>query len=106
MGVGAILSQHGRLMAYFSAKLSGSRVRYNTYDVEFYVVVQAVRHWHHYLFHREFVIYTDHDALKHLYSQNKISVRHASWITYLQQFTFVVKHKAGVTNRVTDSLSR
>ena len=87
-------------MAYFSEKLSGSRVRYNTYDVELYAVVQAVRHWRHYLFHREFVLYIDHDALKHLHSQDKVSAGHASWSTYLQQFTFVVKHKVGVTNWV------
>ena len=84
MGIGAVLSQHGRLVAYFSKKLTSSRVRCNTYDVEFYAVIQAVRHWHHYLFHREFILYTNHDALKHLHSQDKVSVRHASWIAYLQ----------------------
>ena len=65
-----------------------------------------VRNWFHYLFHREFILYTDHDALKHLHSQNKVLARHASWIAYLQQFTFVVKHNTGVTNRVADALSR
>ena len=69
-------------------------MRYNTYDVEFYAVVQAGWHWRHYLFHREFILYIDHDALKHLHSQDKVSARHASWIAYLQHFTFVVKHKA------------
>ena len=39
VGIGAILSQHGRPVAYFSEKLSGSRVRCSTYDVEFYAVV-------------------------------------------------------------------
>ena len=37
-----VLSQHGRPVAYFSEKLSGSRAQYSTYDVEFYAVVQAV----------------------------------------------------------------
>jgi len=37
---------------------------------------------------------------------DKISSRHASWATYLQQFTFVIKHKAGTQNRVADALSR
>ena len=69
-------------------------------------MVQAVRHWQHYLFHREFILYTDHDAMKHLHSHDKGLARHVSWSAYLQQFTFVVKHKAGVANRVVDALSR
>lgn len=65
-----------------------------------------MKHWRHYLFHQEFILYTDHDALKHLGSQDKISARHASWIAYLQQFTFVIKHQSGKTNKVADALSR
>ena len=56
VGIGAVLSQHGKPLAYFSETLSGSRVRYNTYDVEFYAVLQVVQHWHHYLFHRESIL--------------------------------------------------
>ena len=105
-GTGAVLSQHGKPIAFFSEKIAGSRGRYSTYDVELYAVVQAVKHWRHYLFHREFVLFTDHDALKHMGSQEKVSARHASWFAYLQQFTFVIKHKAGVLNKVADALSR
>lgn len=104
IGIGAVLSQSGRPVAYFSEKLSGAKLCFSTYDIEFYAIVQA-KLWRHYLFQREFVLYTDHDSLKHLGSQEKISHRHASWISYLQQFTFVIKHKAGVSNRVADALS-
>ncbi|CAA7031690.1 unnamed protein product [Microthlaspi erraticum] len=106
LGIGAVLSQHGRPVAFFSEKIAGSRARYSTYDVEFYAIIQAIKHWRHYLFHQEFILYTDHDALKHLGSQEKISARHASWIAYLQQFTFVIKHQSGRTNKVADALSR
>lgn len=106
LGIGAVLSQQGRPVAFFSEKIAGSRARYSTYDVEFYAIVQAIKHWRHYLFHQEFILYTDHDALKHLGSQEKISARHASWIAYLQQFTFVIKHQSGRTNKVADALSR
>lgn len=105
-GIGAVLSQRNRPIAFFSEKLAGARSRYNTYDVELYAIVQAVKHWRHYLFHKDFVLYTDHDALKHLSSQGKVSSRHASWIAYLQQFTFVIKHTSGASNRVADALSR
>lgn len=74
--------------------------------MKFYAIVQAVKHWRHYLFHKDFVLYTDHDALKHLSSQGKVSSRHASWIAYLQQFTFVIKHTSGASDRVADALSR
>ena len=68
VGIVAVLSQNGRPVAYFNEKLSGSKARYSTYDVEFYAVVQAIGHWRHYIFHREFIHYTDHDALKHLHN--------------------------------------
>lgn len=105
-GIGAIQSQSGKPIAFFSETIAGARQRYSTYDVELYAVVQAVKHWRHYLFHREFVLFTDHDALKHMNSQDKILSRHASWFAYLQQFTFVIKHKAGTLNKVADALSR
>ena len=106
LGIGAVLSQRGRPIAYFSKKLAGARSRYSTYDVEFYAIVQAIKHWRHYLVHREFILFTDHDALRHLDSQAKVSARHASWIAYLQQFTFSIRHQSGKTNRVADALSR
>ncbi|XP_020877200.1 uncharacterized protein LOC110227444 [Arabidopsis lyrata subsp. lyrata] len=106
LGIGAVLSQQGRPVAYYSEKLSGARGRYSTYDVEFYAIVQAIKHWRHYLVHRDFVLFTDHDALRHLDRQAKVSTRHASWIAYLQQFTFSIKHKAGTLNRVANALSR
>lgn len=105
-GIGAVLSQKGRPIAFYSEKLAGSRFRYSTYDIEFYAIVQAIKHWRHYLFHKEFDNYTDHDALKHLSSQGKVSSRHAYWIAYFQQFTFVIKHTSGASNRVADALSR
>ncbi|KAL6531492.1 hypothetical protein OROMI_027855 [Orobanche minor] len=106
VGIGAVLSQGGRPVAFFSEKITGARSRYSTYDVEFYAVVRAVRHWRHYLFQREFILYTDHEALKHLATQDSLSARHAKWSSYLQQFNFVVRHQSGASNRVADALSR
>ena len=106
LGIGAVLSQRGRPVAYYSEKLVGARGRYSTYDIEFYAVVQAIKHWRHYLAHKEFILFTDHVALKYLGTQDKISSRHASWTSYLQHFTFVIKHQSGKLNKVADALSR
>jgi hypothetical protein len=86
--------------------LNDAKLKYSTYDKEFYAVVQALRHWCHYLLPKEFVIYSDHDALRHLNSQKKLNFRHASWVEYLQRYSFALKHKAGIENRAADALSR
>ena len=51
-------------------------------------------------------VQSDHEALKYLNSQQKLSVRHAHWVEYLQSFTFVLKHKARSENRAADALSQ
>ena len=106
VGIGAMLSQGGKPVAFFNEKLSGSRLNYSTYDVEFYALVQSLRHWNSYLAYNDFILYSDHEALKHLNSQDKFSSRHAKWATYVQQFSFTIKHKAGALNRVVDALSQ
>ena len=66
--VGGVLSQDGHPVAYFSEKLNDSRKKYSSYDLEYYAVVQALHHWHHYLIGKEFMLYSDHEALQHLNS--------------------------------------
>jgi hypothetical protein len=105
-GIGGVLSQHGHPIAYFSEKLNEARQRYSTYDLELYALIQSIKHWRHYFIHREFLLFSDHDSLRHLNTQKKLNARHACWVSFLQQFTFVIRHKAGVENTVADALSR
>jgi hypothetical protein len=74
VGIRVVLRQGGKPVAFFSEKLSGSRFNYSTYDVEFYALVQSLRHWNSYLAYSDFILYSDHEALKHLNSQDKIVV--------------------------------
>ncbi|XP_022871711.1 uncharacterized protein LOC111390827 [Olea europaea var. sylvestris] len=106
VGIDGVLSQERRPVAFFSEKLSGSKKNYSTYDLEFYAIVQTLKHWRHYLVQREFILVTNHKALKYINGQHKLSRRHAKWMAYLQEFTFTLKHQAGSLNRVADALSR
>ncbi|XP_071917073.1 uncharacterized protein [Coffea arabica] len=105
-GIGAVLLQEGRPVAYFSEKLNGAALNYSTYDKELMALVRALQTWQHYLRPREFVLHTDHESLKHIKSQDKLSKRHERWITFIDSFTFVIKYKTGKTNVVADALSR
>ena len=66
IGMGAVLMQEKRPIAYFSEKLNGATLNYPTYDKELYALVRQLETWQHYLWPKEFVIHTDHESLKHL----------------------------------------
>ncbi|KAK8916151.1 hypothetical protein KSP39_PZI023352 [Platanthera zijinensis] len=101
VGIGGVLSQRDT-----REKLNEAKQKYSNYDREFYAVVQSLRYWRHYLLPREFVLYSDHQALRYLDSQRKLGHRHAKWVEYLQDFHYVLKHRAGVENKPADALSR
>ncbi|XP_024015845.1 uncharacterized protein LOC112089103 [Eutrema salsugineum] len=77
VGIGAVLMQEKRPIAYFSEKLGGATLNYPTYDKELYALVRALQTWQHYLWPKEFVIHTDHQSLKHLKGQQKLNKREA-----------------------------
>jgi len=64
VGIGAVLTQEGRPIAYFSEKLSDARRKFSTYDKEFYTIIKALEHLRHYLISRELILHFDHEALK------------------------------------------
>ncbi|KAH9658315.1 Endonuclease [Citrus sinensis] len=106
IGIGAVLMQEGRLIAYFSEKLSGAALNYPTYDKEMYALVRALETWQHYLLPKEFVIHTDHESLKHLEGQDKLHKRHTKWVEFIEPFPYVIKYKQGKENVVADALSK
>lgn len=79
IGIGGVLRQEGHPIAIFSEKLNECRQRYSAYDMEFYALIQTLKHWRPYLLHREFVLFTNHDSLKHINSQSQLNARHARW---------------------------
>ncbi|GJX86205.1 RNA-directed DNA polymerase [Tanacetum coccineum] len=106
VGIEGVLSQKGRPVAFFSEKLNETRRKYSTYDKEFYAIIRSLEYWHHYLISKEFILYFDHEALKYINGQHKLKPRHAKWVEFMQSYTFSIKYKAGILNKVADALSR
>jgi hypothetical protein len=73
LGIGGVLLQGGKHVAFYSEKLSGPSMNYSTYDKELYALVRVLHTWQHYLWSREFVIHLDHESLKYLKGQANLN---------------------------------
>ncbi|KAF2311206.1 hypothetical protein GH714_020195 [Hevea brasiliensis] len=67
---------------------------------------EGIKHWHSYLWGREFIVRTDHYTLKYLLEQRHLSATQQHWISKLLGFSFTVEYRAGKSNVVADALSR
>jgi hypothetical protein len=81
-------------------------LNYSTYDKELYALVRVLETCQHYLCPKEFVIYFDHESLKHIRDQEKLNKRHSKWEEFIQTFPYIIKHKKGKDNVIADALSR
>ncbi|MBI0384646.1 Ty3/Gypsy family RNase HI domain-containing protein, partial [Streptomyces albiflaviniger] len=106
IGIGGVLMQNGRPVAYHSEKLDGARLNYPIYDKDLFALVRVLLVWQHYLWPKEFIIHSDHESLKYLKGQAHLNKRHAKWIEFIESFPYVVKYKKGKDNVVADALSR
>ncbi|XP_026450935.1 uncharacterized protein LOC113351089 [Papaver somniferum] len=83
-----------------------TRKKWSTYELELIALVQALKNWHPYVIHGEFVVNTDTQALKFLKTSSKFNRMHDRWLSTINQYTFSIKHQSGKLNQVADALSR
>ena len=74
-GLGAVLMQGGRVVAYASRQLKPHERRYPTHDLELAAIVFALKMWRHYLLEERFELFTNHKSLKYLFSHKDMSLR-------------------------------
>ena len=95
-----------RPILYYSRKCNDAETRYGTHERELLAIVEMLRVCRPYLEGRDFVVKTDHEALKWLQQQPSLSRRQASWIEKIQAFRMHIEYLPGKLNAVADVLSR
>jgi hypothetical protein len=108
--IGAVLGQRKdkkpHVIYYASRTLNSAQMNYTTTEKELLAIVFALDKFRSYLIGSPVVCFTDHAALKYLFTKKDAKARLIRWILLLQEFNLIIKDKKGVENVVADHLSR
>ena len=80
VGLGCVVMQHGKVIAYASRQLKRHEWNYLTYDLQLAAVVFALKIWRYYLYVETFEIFTNHNSLKYLFGQRDLNLRLRRWL--------------------------
>src|SRR3954462_12735505 len=105
-GLGCVLMQEVKVIAYSSRQLRPHEVNYPTHDLELAVVVHALKTWRHYLIGNRCEIYTDHKSLKYIFTQPDLNLRQRRWLELIKDYNIGVNYHPGKANVAADALSR
>ncbi|GJV37828.1 putative reverse transcriptase domain-containing protein [Tanacetum coccineum] len=105
-GLGAVLMQREKVIAYASSQLKIHKKNYTTHDVEPRVVVFALKIWRHYLYGTKCMVFTNHKSLQHILNQKELNIRQRRWLELLSDYDCEIRYHPGKANVVADALSR
>jgi hypothetical protein len=105
-GIGVVLMQEGRPLAFTSKQLSERNLGKPIYEKEMLAIMHAIDLWCPYLLGKCFQIKTDHQSLKYFLEQCISSPKQQKWVTNLSGYDYEIIYKKGKDNVVVDALSR
>jgi hypothetical protein len=105
-GIGAVLMQEGRPLAFEIQPLKGKDLHKPIYEKEMMEILHALKKWRPYLIGRNFKVKTDHDSHKYFLEQRLSSEEQQKWVTKILGYDFEILYKKGKQNVVADALSR
>ncbi|MCL0166038.1 Ty3/Gypsy family RNase HI domain-containing protein, partial [Klebsiella pneumoniae] len=105
-GLGCVLMQEGRVVAYASRQLRPHEGNYPTHDLELAAVVHALKIWRHYLIGNRCEVYTDHKSLKYIFTQPDLNLRQRRWLELIKDYDMSIHYHPGKATVVADALSR
>jgi hypothetical protein len=105
-GLGCVLMQDNRVIAYASRALRTHEKNYPTHDLELATVIHALKIWRHHLMGAHCNIYTDHKSLKYIFTQADLNMRQRRWLELIKDYDIEVHYHPGKANVVADALSR
>jgi hypothetical protein len=105
-GLGCVLMQEGRVIAYASWQLKKHEVNYPTHELELAAVVHALKIWRHYLMGKRCELYTDQKSLKYTFTQSNLNLRQRRWLELIKDYDLGINYHPRKANVVANTFSR
>ena len=105
-GLGCVLMQSGKVVAYTSRHLKNHEHNYPTHDMDLVFIVFALEIWRHYLYGEQFEVFSDHKSLKYIFTQRDLNTRQHRWVEYLEDYDFTLHYHPDKANVVANGLDR
>ncbi|GJZ96843.1 putative reverse transcriptase domain-containing protein [Tanacetum coccineum] len=105
-GLGVVLMQREKVIAYASRQLKPHEENYTTHDLELGAVIFALKIWRHYLYGTKCTVFTDHKSLQHILRQKELNMRQRRWLELLADYDCEICYHPRKANVVADALSR
>ncbi|GKC64060.1 putative reverse transcriptase domain-containing protein, partial [Tanacetum coccineum] len=105
-GLGTVLMQIEKVIAYASRQLKPHEENYTTHDFELGAVVFAFKIWRHYLYDTKCIVFTNHKSLQHILDQKELNMRQRRWLELLADYNCEIYYHPGTENVVANALSR
>jgi hypothetical protein len=105
-GLGCVLMQNEKVIAYASCLLKPHEQNYPTHDLELAAIVHALKIWRHYLIGNKCHIFTDHKSLKYIFTQPDLNLYQRRWLELIKDYDIEIHYHPGKANVVEDALSQ
>nr|GEW74101.1 retrovirus-related Pol polyprotein from transposon 17.6 [Tanacetum cinerariifolium] len=103
-GLGVVLMQNEKVIAYASRQLKTHEKKYTTHDLELGAIVFALNILRHYMYGTKCTVFTDHKSLQHILDQKGLNMRQHHWLELLSDYDCEIRYHPGKANVVADAL--
>ena len=86
-GLECVLMQSGRVVAYGSRQLKNHEQNYPTHDSELAAIVFALKIWRHYLYGKQFEVFSYHKNMRYIFTQRDLNMRQRRWLQFRLQYS-------------------
>ncbi|GJR48979.1 putative reverse transcriptase domain-containing protein [Tanacetum coccineum] len=105
-GIGVVLIQNEKEIAYASRQLKIHEKNYTTHDLELGAVLFALKILRHYLYGTKCTVFTDHKILQHILDQKELNMRQRHWLELLSDYDCEIRYHLGKANVVANALTQ